>query len=265
SLSTLSITTNANLLNLPLSSLTLTIKPNPLELPHDRKHRQKTYNKLNQRIFGIRQQKLKTKKEIYELPPLVKQIIRSLYPSDIDDNNYLQKPDIPSSHSSLANGYNNLAMIQLKQGRFEEALANFERTLQIELAIGNIITGQWYNWRTAYKRQNNQTEWRANLLNAAPKSYLGVIVYFATLGDLKSLQTSLTQLSRTLSNNPRPVVIFHEDNLSNNDIQQSLAQILGNSTPLTFEHIKFSNSSIQPERLHRRCQGTLFETFKKFP
>ncbi|CAF4260138.1 unnamed protein product [Rotaria magnacalcarata] len=127
------------------------------------------------------------------------------------------------------------------------------------------ITGQWYNWRTAYKRQNNQTEWRANLLNAAPKSYLGVIVYFATLGDLKSLQTSLTQLSRTLSNNPRPVVIFHEDNLSNNDIQQSLAQILGNSTPLTFEHIKFSNSSIQPERLHRRCQGTLFETFKKFP
>ncbi|CAF2263698.1 unnamed protein product [Rotaria magnacalcarata] len=243
-----------------------------------------------------------------------------------------------SSHSSLANGYNNLAMIQLKQGRFEEALANFERTLQIELAIGNMldiavtynniggvyheknnfikakyfykkasrkaltvlsrhhpsvvlyknnmvkarknirndkfrksvdngenITGQWYNWRTAYKRQNNQTEWRANLLNAAPKSYLGVIVYFATLGDLKSLQTSLTQLSRTLSNNPRPVVIFHEDNLSNNDIQQSLAQILGNSTPLTFEHIKFSNSSIQPERLHRRCQGTLFETFKKFP
>ncbi|CAF5138162.1 unnamed protein product, partial [Rotaria magnacalcarata] len=127
------------------------------------------------------------------------------------------------------------------------------------------ITGQWYNWRTAYKRQNNQTEWRANLLNAAPKSYLGVIVYLATLGDLKSLQTSLTQLSRTLSNNPRPVVIFHEDDLSNNDIQQSLAQILGNSTPLTFEHVKFSNSSIQPERLHRRCQGTLFETFKKFP
>ncbi|CAF4737922.1 unnamed protein product, partial [Rotaria magnacalcarata] len=44
-----------------------------------------------------------------------------------------------SSHSSLANGYNNLAMIQLKQGRFEEALANFERILQIELAIGNML------------------------------------------------------------------------------------------------------------------------------
>ncbi|CAM4838906.1 unnamed protein product [Rotaria magnacalcarata] len=95
SLSTLSIAANANLLNLPLSSLALTIKPNPLELPHDRKHRQETYNKLNQLIFGIRQQELKAKKnEIYELPPLVKQIIRYLYPSDIDDNNCLQKPDI---------------------------------------------------------------------------------------------------------------------------------------------------------------------------
>ncbi|CAF5166567.1 unnamed protein product [Rotaria magnacalcarata] len=93
SLSTLAIATNANLLNLPLSSLTLAIKPNSLELPHDRKHRQKTYNMLNQLIFGIRQQKLK-RKEIYELPPLVKQIIRCLYPSDIDGNNCLQKPDI---------------------------------------------------------------------------------------------------------------------------------------------------------------------------
>ncbi|CAF2153909.1 unnamed protein product [Rotaria magnacalcarata] len=95
SLSTLSIAANANLLNLPLSSLALTIKPNPLELPHDRKHRQETYNKRNQLIFGIRQQKLKAnKREIYELPTLVKQIIRCLYPSDIDDNNCLQKPDI---------------------------------------------------------------------------------------------------------------------------------------------------------------------------
>ncbi|CAM4841129.1 unnamed protein product [Rotaria magnacalcarata] len=58
SLSTLSIA-NENLLNLPLSSLALTIKPNPLELPHDRKHRQETYDRLNQLIFGIRQQKLK--------------------------------------------------------------------------------------------------------------------------------------------------------------------------------------------------------------
>ncbi|CAF4797945.1 unnamed protein product, partial [Rotaria magnacalcarata] len=86
SLSILSIAANVNPLNLPLSLLALTIKPNPLELPHDRKHRQETYNKLNQLIFGIRPQN--------ELPPLVKQIIRCLYPSDIDGNNCLQKPDI---------------------------------------------------------------------------------------------------------------------------------------------------------------------------
>ncbi|CAF3183722.1 unnamed protein product [Rotaria socialis] len=95
SLSSLSITANANLLNLPLSELALTIKPNPLDLPHDQKQRQEIAYKLNQLVFGIRQQKLKTKKkEIYELPPLIKQLIRCLYPSDIDDNNCSQKPDI---------------------------------------------------------------------------------------------------------------------------------------------------------------------------
>jgi hypothetical protein len=78
-----------------LSSLTLAINSNPLDLPRDRKCRQETFNKLDQLIFSIRQQKEKTtKKEVYELPPLVKQIIRCLYPSDIDDNKFLQKPDI---------------------------------------------------------------------------------------------------------------------------------------------------------------------------
>jgi len=68
---------------------------NPLDLPHDRKCRQETFNKLNQLIFNIRQQKRKTKKkEIYELPPLVKQIIRCLYPSDIDEKRFLEKPDV---------------------------------------------------------------------------------------------------------------------------------------------------------------------------
>ncbi|CAF1998225.1 unnamed protein product [Rotaria magnacalcarata] len=135
---------------------------------------------------------------------------------------------------------------------------------QDEWQYQNSITGQWYNWRTAYKRQNNQTEWPVNWLNAAPKSHLGVIVYLATLGDIKSLQTSLTQLSRMLSNNPRPVVIFHEDDLSNSEIHQSLAQILGNSTPLAFEHIKFSNSSIQPGRLHRRWSSKYFHMCRFF-
>jgi len=50
---------------------------------------------LNQLIFNILQQKQKQKKrEIYGLPPLVKQIIRCLYPSDIDDKNFLEKPDV---------------------------------------------------------------------------------------------------------------------------------------------------------------------------
>ncbi len=95
SFSSLALTTNTNPRNLSLSSLTLTTKANPLDLPRDRKCRQETFDKLNQLIFNIREQKGKTKKkEVYDLPPLVKQIIRCLYPSDIDDKNRLQKPDI---------------------------------------------------------------------------------------------------------------------------------------------------------------------------
>ncbi|CAF4083530.1 unnamed protein product, partial [Rotaria sordida] len=95
SLSSLTLTTNINPLNSSLSSLTLATNSNPLDLPRDRKRRQETFNKLNQLIFSIREQKGKTtKKEIYELPPLIKQIIRCLYPSDIDDKKFLQKPDV---------------------------------------------------------------------------------------------------------------------------------------------------------------------------
>ncbi|CAF1349660.1 unnamed protein product [Adineta steineri] len=93
SFSSLALTTNTHAVNLSLSSLTLTAKANPLDLPQDRKCRQEAFNKLNQLIFNIREQKTKTK-EVYELPPLVKQIIRCLYPSDIDDKTYLQKPDV---------------------------------------------------------------------------------------------------------------------------------------------------------------------------
>ena len=91
-MSTLAITTNVGS---PLSSPTLKIKTNPLDLPHDRKCRQERLNQLNQMILSMRQKKSKTKKnEVYELPPLVKQIIRCLYPSDIEDNNYSLKPDV---------------------------------------------------------------------------------------------------------------------------------------------------------------------------
>ncbi|CAF1386388.1 unnamed protein product, partial [Rotaria sordida] len=135
---------------------------------------------------------------------------------------------------------------------------------QDEWEYQNSITGQWYHWRTVYKRQNNHTGWRVNWLNVAPKSYLGVIVYLAKYSELKSLQTSLAQLSRLLSNNPRPVVIFHEGDLSANDIQQSLAQTLGNHTPLAFECIKFSNSPIQPGRVHRRWSPQYFHMCRFF-
>ena len=73
----------------------MTTKANPLDLPRDRKCREEIYNNLNQLIFNIREQQGKTKKkELYELPPLVKQITRCLYPSDIDDKKFLQKPDV---------------------------------------------------------------------------------------------------------------------------------------------------------------------------
>ncbi|CAF4676172.1 unnamed protein product, partial [Rotaria sp. Silwood2] len=92
SISTLAITTNVDS---PLLSPALNIKTNPLDLPHDRKCRQESLNQLNQLILDARQKKLKTKKkEVYELPPLIKQIIRCLYPSDIEDNNYSPKPDV---------------------------------------------------------------------------------------------------------------------------------------------------------------------------
>ena len=46
-------------------------------------------------ILSMRQKELKTKKnEVYEMPLLIKQIIRCLYPSDIEDNNYSLKPNV---------------------------------------------------------------------------------------------------------------------------------------------------------------------------
>ena len=116
----------------------------------------------------------------------------------------------------------------------------------------NSITGEWFHWQTVYKKQsNNPSEWRVNWLNVAPTSYLGVIVYLAKFDELDSLNISLAQLSRLLSNNPRPVVIFHEGDLSNNDTQHSLARILGSRTPLAFERIKFSNRPNRPVAIFR--------------
>ncbi len=115
----------------------------------------------------------------------------------------------------------------------------------------NSITGEWHYWRTIYKKQNNDTEWRVKWLNIAPISSLGVIVYLTTRNELDSLNKSLLQLSRLLSNNPRPVVIFHEGDLGDNDTQEALAKTLGSRTPLAFERIQFSNTT-KGYRLPRR-------------
>ncbi|CAF2048093.1 unnamed protein product, partial [Rotaria magnacalcarata] len=78
-----------------LSSLALPAKINPLDLPHDRKCHEQTFNNLNQRIIKIRQLKTKTqRKEIYELPRLVKLTIRCSYTSDIEDKDSSQKSDL---------------------------------------------------------------------------------------------------------------------------------------------------------------------------
>ena len=91
-MSTLAITTNVES---PLSSPTLKIRTNPLDLRHDRKCRQEHLNQLNQIILSMRQKKLKAKKnEVYEMPSLIKQVIRCLYPSDIGDNICSLKLDV---------------------------------------------------------------------------------------------------------------------------------------------------------------------------
>ena len=128
----------------------------------------------------------------------------------------------------------------------------------------NSITSQWYNWTIASKKQDNQMKWPVKWLNVAPTSYLGVIVYLARNGELDSLKTSLFQLSLLLSNNPRPVVIFHEGDLSTNDTQQTLARALGTRAPLAFERIHFSNSTNRPRSIHRKLSPKYFDMIRFF-
>ncbi len=135
---------------------------------------------------------------------------------------------------------------------------------QDEWRYQNSITGEWYNWRTVHKKHNTDTKWRVKWLNIVPTSSLGVIVYLTRRHELDSLNQSLIQLSRLLSNNPRPVVIFHEGDFSDNDIQQSIAQILGSRTPLAFERIQFTNSSNRPRSVHRQYPISYFNMCRFF-
>ena len=116
----------------------------------------------------------------------------------------------------------------------------------------NSLTGQWYHWRIPYSNQHNYTQWTLKWLNTPPSSSLGVIVYLTTRHEFALLNQSLLQLSRLLVNNPRPIVIFHEGDFAENDIQQSLANTLGSRTPLGFERIQFVNTPYQQRRFSHR-------------
>ncbi|CAF4556630.1 unnamed protein product [Rotaria sp. Silwood2] len=135
---------------------------------------------------------------------------------------------------------------------------------QDEWQYQNSITGEWYHWRTTSNKQNNSVEWRIKWLNIAPTSYLGVIVYLTTTGELNPLNTSLTQLSRLLSNNPRPVVIFHEGDFDADDLQKSLAKTLGDRNPLGFERIRFSDNGNRPRSVHPRLSPKYFDMCRFF-
>ena len=101
----------------------------------------------------------------------------------------------------------------------------------------NSITGEWFIWNSS----NQQHQWTVKWLNSHPTSSLGVIVYLTARYEIGSLNQSLVQLSRLLTNNPRPVVIFHEGDLTDDDLQQSFARTIGPRFPLAFERIQFGS------------------------
>ncbi|CAF3308825.1 unnamed protein product [Rotaria socialis] len=74
--------------------------------------------------------------------------------------------------------------------------------------------------------------------NREPENSLGVIVYLTTVGQLSQLNASLLSLRQYLFR-PRPVVVFHEGDLNDVNIQLALANTLGSNVPLGFEHIRF--------------------------
>ncbi|CAF4478914.1 unnamed protein product [Rotaria magnacalcarata] len=77
------------------ASLALSEDTNPLDSPYHQQSRKEIYNKLDHLIINIRLQKRQTKKnEVYEYPPLIKQTIRCLHPSDIDNGNASRKPNV---------------------------------------------------------------------------------------------------------------------------------------------------------------------------
>lgn len=101
----------------------------------------------------------------------------------------------------------------------------------------NSITNEWFQWTTTTIEKKHS--WTVKWLNTPPKSSLGVIVYLVTRGESNNLNHSLAQLARLLINTPRPVVIFHEGDYLDNDLQQSFARTITSQFPLAFERIHF--------------------------
>lgn len=81
-----------------LTSLSISINTNPLNLCHDQIGRQKIVDELNGLLNRIQEQKKKKKpNQVFDLPPMVKQIIRCLHPSDINNKIGSEKPTISLS------------------------------------------------------------------------------------------------------------------------------------------------------------------------
>ncbi|CAF5210302.1 unnamed protein product [Rotaria magnacalcarata] len=80
--------------------------------------------------------------------------------------------------------------------------------------------------------------WKMKWLNQEPKNTLGVIVYLTSVRELPQLNISLLSLRQNLFK-PRPIVIFHEGDFNNVNVQLALATTLGTNIPISFEHIRF--------------------------
>lgn len=125
---------------------------------------------------------------------------------------------------------------------------------EVEWRYQNGVTGLWYHWQLGSEHGTPHVPWTVKWLNVAPTSSLGVIVYLTRVAEIEALQRSMTQLSRLLINQPRPIVIFHTGDFDDTAVQQSLAQILGPRTPLGFERVEFTENSAQPQSVLRNIR-----------
>ncbi|CAF4105155.1 unnamed protein product [Rotaria magnacalcarata] len=102
----------------------------------------------------------------------------------------------------------------------------------------NSVDGLWRRWDISVNSETNVAAWKMKWLNQEPKNTLGVIVYLTSVRELPQLNISLLSLRQNLFK-PRPIVIFHEGDFNNVNVQLALATTLGTNIPISFEHIRF--------------------------